>query len=177
MGSNVLTDVQYLPLCAGLTVIGLIVTYVVYRRQGLHAAARMLAWSLLPLGLGLAGAAKAIWQVIYALGSFAFHLAFSPSHWVGAALLAVSLVLFVATGAVSSARLRRLRGSTSDTPPRATAGGQGAGVTRRSVPALPAGTASPAPRKRGGAGASGAPAAVDPDMAEIEAILKQRGIG
>ncbi len=200
---------QYLPLCAGLTVLGLLVALLVFRRRGLRAATRVLAWSLLPLGLGLVGAAKAIWQIVEALVSMVWHVTFSVSGAVGAGLLALSVVLFVVTGAVGSRRLRRAnRGSqaVAGTPgtvagaPRPTATGKaltasavagtavtgtavtGSAVTRSAVTGSRAPvderTSPVAAPTRSPARASGTARGVpeDPDMAEVESILRQRGI-
>lgn len=164
--SQLISDISYLPLCGGLTVIGLIATVLVYRRRGWLAGARMLAWALLPLALALAGAARALWQVVSALASFAFHLAFSPLHWVGAGLLALCVVLFVVTGAVGSRRLGRVRPAGDSAPPAVRAGRARA---PRSATA-PASSTVPAVR-----GSRAAPTA-DPEMDEIAEILKQRGI-
>lgn len=164
--SQLISDISYLPLCGGLTVLGLVATVLVYRRRGRLAGARMLAWALLPLALALVGAARALWQVLAALASFAFHLAFSPLHWVGAALLALCIVLFVVTGAVGSRRLRRVRAG--DTAPPAVAAGRPAAP--RSAPA-PAASKLPAVR-----GPKAAEPAADPEMDEIAEILRQRGI-
>ena len=161
--SQVLSDISYLPLCGGLTVIGLIATVLVYRRRGAVSGARMLAWALLPLALALAGAARAIWQVISALLSFAFHLAFSPLHWVGAALLALSIVLFVVTGSVTSRRVHRAAVGGSAAP----AVRPGTGGARSKPANVPAVAGSNAKAARAGA---------DPEMDEIAEILKQRGI-
>lgn len=169
--SQLISDVSYLPLCGGLTILGLIVTVLVWRRRGWLAGTRMLAWALLPLALALVGAARALWQVLSALLSFAFHLAFSPLHWVGAALLALCVVLFVVTGTIGSRRLHRV------TPGRDTAApsvGSGRQAQPRPAPA-PTGSNVPAVRGSKAAKQAARPAA-DPEMDEIAEILKQRGI-
>jgi hypothetical protein len=162
--AQLLSDISYLPLCGGLTILGLIATVLVYRRRGWLAGARMLAWALLPLALALVGAARALWQVISALLSFAFRLAFSPLHWVGAALLALCIVLFVVTGTISSRRLQRAvvpgASAAAVEPP--------TGGSRRAATKVPAVAGSPKAR----AARPGA----DPEMDEIAEILKQRGI-
>ena len=155
MADGVLNEVQYLPLCVGLTALGLVATVLVWRRRGVRAGLRMLAWSLLPAGLALVGAARVVWDLLSSLARFAVHLTFSPVSWIGLGLLGVSLVLFVVTGALASRRLAGLR--------RGSGRGPGTEVDR----------AGDRPAVRGG---SARPAA-DPEMAEIERILRDRGIG
>ena len=48
--------VAWLPLCAGLTVVGCILSWVAWRRRGAGAGLRGIAWSLLPVAAYLTGA-------------------------------------------------------------------------------------------------------------------------
>ena len=53
MGYN---SIAWLPLTAGLTAIGMILSYYAYRRRGLRSALRWAAVSLLPIAAYLTGA-------------------------------------------------------------------------------------------------------------------------
>ncbi len=57
-----------LPLCAGLTGLGLVLSYLVMRRRGLGAGLRGAAWSLLPLAAYLTGSVKMFWKMGVAIG-------------------------------------------------------------------------------------------------------------
>ena len=41
--------IAWLPLCAGLTGLGLVLSYLVMRRRGIASGLRWAAWSLLPI--------------------------------------------------------------------------------------------------------------------------------
>ena len=56
------SQIAWLPLTAGLTLIGLIVSFFVWRRRGAAAGLRGVAWSLLPLAAYLIGAIELLWR-------------------------------------------------------------------------------------------------------------------
>jgi hypothetical protein len=149
---------EWLPLCGGLTILGLIISWVVWRRRGAAAGLRWVALSLLPLAAYLTHAVKMLWQIGSAIGSFATSFLFSPQVWSGVALTGVAIVLFVVSGT-----MRRGRGRKSGT---AAADGA-AGPADRSAGA-PAGKAlKPAKSK--------APAA-DDDLGDVADILRRHNI-
>lgn len=125
-----------------LTVLGLLVSVLLWRRRGAASGLRAAAWSLLPLAAGLTGTLRLLWELIDSVTSWAARLVFSPAVWLGIVLAVVSGVLFVVSGI-----LRRRTAS------------------RRAVPATPA-------RGKGAPAVGGG----DDDMAEIEALLRKRGI-
>ena len=96
-------QIQWLPLTAGLTLIGLIVSFFVWRRRGAAAGLRGVAWSLLPVAAYLIGAIQLLWRFGSAIASFASSFVFSPRVWAGIIVLIVSLILFVISG-----RLRKI---------------------------------------------------------------------
>jgi hypothetical protein len=171
----------WLPLCAGLTGVGLVLSYVYGRRRGTRAMLRGAAWSLLPIAAYLTGSIEMFWKMGSAIGTFATSFVLSPKVWSGIAVAGLALVLFVVTGGFR--RRRRRRAS------RAVAEGAGTDVVpsgdRQAVPAarqsgavaapgadtVPVAT-KPAPAKRG----KKAAVAEDDDMKEIEEILRRRGI-
>lgn len=132
-----------------LTLLGLVLTVLVWRRRGAASGLRALAWSLLPLAAAATGVLRLGWEVADAAVDWAVRLVFSPVVWAGVALFGLSVVLYVVSGFLMRRR-----------PP---ADGRPEPHGR---PAAPAVEAHP-----------GKPAVGDDDMADIEAILKKHGIG
>ena len=85
-----------------LTVLGLVLSVLLWRRRGAASGLRAAAWSLLPLAAGLTGTLRLLWEIADSVVTWATRLAFSPVVWIGIVLAAVSAVLFVVSG-----RLRR----------------------------------------------------------------------
>src|ERR1700733_6257992 len=98
-----------LPLCAGLTALRLVLSYLVMRRRGPGAGPGGAAWSLLPLASFLTGSIKMFWKIGVAIADFAKGFVFSTEVWSGIAVAGVAVVLFVVSGP-----LRRRRGSRGD---------------------------------------------------------------
>jgi hypothetical protein len=142
-------DVVLLPLCIGLALLGVIATGIAWRRGNKGRVVRGVALALAPIALYFSGLLKLAWNGIVAVIGWASTLIFSPAIWLGMALLGLCVVLWVVGGIVA----------------------------RRSKPAAKSesGTSSAAalPAKRRSA-ANQPP--VDEEMAEIEALLKSRGI-
>lgn len=130
----------------GITVLGLLGSWRVRRRRGTASATRGAAWSLVPMAAYLTG-----------LTAWAAGLVFSPVKWAGIGLLGLASVLYVTSGVM----LRRRVGAGEDATGRA----------RGRAPAE-AGGAGP----RGAVGPRRETAAMDPDLADIEDILRRRGI-
>jgi hypothetical protein len=149
-------QIAWLPLCAGLTAVGIAFSYLAFRRRGVAAGLRATAWSLLPLAAYLTGALKTLWNVGAAIGGFVTGLVFSPMVWSGIVFAGFSVLLFFVSGA--------LRG-------RALAKGRAAGAPA-AVPASGKAVQKPGakPVER-----AAAPAPAD-DFSDIEEILKKRGI-
>ena len=164
------SQIPWFFLCGGLTAAGLIGSWFALRRRGPRAAARWLAWSLLPIALYLLGILQVLWRFGVAIGDFFSGLVFSPKVWSGVVLIGIALVLFVVTGGLRG-RARRKQAKTERD-------GQEP-ATRALAPTPPmtapaTGTASrkaaPVPARRKGA------AADDEDFGEVAAILKRHGI-
>ena len=147
---------EWLPLCGGLTLLGLIISWVVWRRRGAAAGLRWAAISLLPLAAYLTHAVKMLWQIGSAIGSFATSFIFSPQVWSGVALTGLAIVLFVVSGTM------RGRGRKS-----------GAGADSAGGPAgRPAGASAGKALKPA---KSKAPAA-DDDLGDVADILRRHNI-
>jgi hypothetical protein len=133
-----------------LTLLGLMVSVVVWRRAGAGRGLRAAAWSLVPLAAGLTGLLRLAWEILDSLLRWGARLVFSPVVWLGLVVAGVALVLHVA----GTVLLRR-----SGTPP------VRAGDGHRDRAAVDA-----APRRRRG------PEPVLEDQDDIEAILRKHGI-
>ena len=142
-------QIAWLPLCGGLTGLGLVLSYFVMRRRGLGAGLRWAAWSLLPLAAYLTGSIKMFWKMGVAIGDFAKGFVFSAEVWSGIAVAGLAVVLFVVSG-----RLRRRGkrgqdqqavGAKAARPPRRPPGGRSLPGRHRSPPRR-----RPRPRSRRG---------------------------
>jgi hypothetical protein len=91
------SSIAWLPLCAGLTVLGLVLSYLVGRRRGYLSMLRGAAWSLLPIAAYLTGSVEMFWKIGAAIGHYADGFVFSPVKWAGVAVAGVSALLFFAT--------------------------------------------------------------------------------
>jgi hypothetical protein len=100
-------SISWLPLAGGLTLLGLILSWVAWRRRGFAAGLRGVAWSLLPLAAYLTGAIKMLWQMGAAIGDFASSFVFSPRVWAGVIVAGAAGVLFVVSGGLRRARRSR----------------------------------------------------------------------
>jgi hypothetical protein len=142
-------DTVLLPLCIGLALLGVIATGFAWRRGNKGRVIQGVALALAPVALYFSGLLRLLWNGIVAVGSWASTLVFSPAIWFGMALLGLCVVLWMVGGIVA----RRSRSRAKAAP------------SKGSAAALPA---------RGKSARNEPP--VDDDMAEIEALLKARGI-
>ncbi|TYB41458.1 hypothetical protein [Actinomadura chibensis] len=142
-----MSDAAIFAISLGVTVLGLVISWGVYRRRGAGTALRGVALSLVPLAAALTGVTE-----------FFVDLAFSPVKWAGVALAGLAVVLYMASGAMMS---RRASGGDAGGGRAAEDGGRkSAGRSRKPKGAVEG------PARGGG----------DPEMAEIEKILRDRGI-
>ena len=114
-------DATWLVPCAGLSALGFIGAWVLWRRRGPRAGLRLAALALLPLAAWLSGTVRLVWDLGTAVGRWAGGLVLSPRVWAGIGLAGLALVLYLVAG------LLRRRA-----PAR-----QVAGTPRRAVPARP----------------------------------------
>ncbi|GLW08245.1 hypothetical protein Misp01_33750 [Microtetraspora sp. NBRC 13810] len=169
----------WLPLCAGLTGVGLVLSFLALRRRGAAAGLRLAAWSLLPLAAYLTDALPTLVNIVGEITGFVAGLVFSPAVWAGVAMAGLSVVLWVVSGVLRS----RAQG-------RAEAGGKAAPGAVRQAPraqGLPGAAAKTSPLTAPQATRGATPQAAakprqapaktsDDDFSDIEAILKRRGI-
>jgi hypothetical protein len=182
MGYN---SIAWLPLTAGLTVIGFILSYFAWRRHGLRAGMHGVAWSLLPIAAYLTGSIEMFWKIATAIGDFATAFVFSPERWAGVGVAALAVVLFMSAGgrarrkAARRARKAARAGEGSDVAGGATSPASLERVPGRAAETLPASrepatAATGRGKKPAKAGKEAAP--VDDDMKDIEDILRKRGL-
>ncbi|MDN5804302.1 MAG: hypothetical protein L0H26_06930, partial [Microlunatus sp.] len=120
---------------------------------------------LAPIALYFTGLLRLLWDAVVAVVGWASAVVFSPAMWFGLSLLGLCIVLWVVGGML-------IRRTTSKGAPASVAGdgkpAVGAGRTGST------GAGKPKPKKSGRAATAATD--IDPELAEIEAILKDRGI-
>jgi hypothetical protein len=144
----------WLPLCGGLTLLGLIASWVVWRRRGAAAGLRWAAWSLLPIAAYLTHAVRMLWQIGSAIGNFATSFIFSPQVWAGVAVTGLAIVLFVVSGTLRG----RSRKSGADSAARPAAAPAGTAPGKALKPAKSKATAA------------------DDDLGDVADILRRHNI-
>jgi hypothetical protein len=160
--------IAWLPLCGGLTGLGLILSYIAMRRRGLGAGLRGAAWSLLPLAAYLTGAIEMFWKMGAAIGDFAKGFVFSAEVWSGIAVAGIALVLFVVSGPLRRRRVKQGQ----DTQAVRTKPAPGREIAPRTAPAATA----PASRTPVKASKGKNAADDDDDLGDVEDILRRHGI-
>lgn len=148
-----LDDVTWQALTIVLTLLAGGWTYYAWQHRGRSSAVRGAGLTLLPVSAYLTGTLKVAGRTADAVADWATGLVFSPVVWVGFALFGISVLLFLLAGWMSG----REAGSATPAPPRKTR----AAKERKPL--------------NEGTQPKGEPA-IDDDLADIEAILKKRGI-
>lgn len=153
-------DVTWTALTLTLTLLGGIWTWYAFRRRGLAAGLRGAGITLLPLAAYLTDTLRMFTRIADAVSDWAVRLVFSPTVWAGVALAGIAVGLIVV------ARFIDTRGGASTPRPAA-----GSGRGSRALPGAAKSTGK-------GAGKGGAKTAGtgDPELDEIEALLRKRGI-
>jgi hypothetical protein len=96
--------IWWLPICGGLTGLGLVLSYLAARRRGLGSGLRGAAWSLLPIAAYLTGSIEMFWKIGVAICDWAKGFVFSPKVWSGIAVAGLAVVLFLVSGPLRSRR-------------------------------------------------------------------------
>jgi hypothetical protein len=152
-----LDSATWAALALVLTFVGGAMSFLAWRRRGLAAGLRGLAWTLVPVAAWLTGTLKLAGNIVDDVTDWAAHLVFSPSVWLGIVVAGAAVVLWFVSGAML-ARGVGTRGV--------------AGRDRTAaVPGQEHKQVSAAPTKKKSARNDD----LD-DMADIEAILKKHGI-
>ena len=161
-------DVQtaLLPLCIGLGLLGVVVGVIAFVRGRRGRALQGLAFALGVVALYLTGLLRLVWDAVVAVVRWTTGNVFDLEAWVGFGALALAVVLWVVGGVVARRSRRRAKAVAAE--------GRGQAQVGAGKPAAaPAGRTVARPKQ-------GAPAKQQDDsadeMAEIEALLKSRGI-
>lgn len=144
-------------LTAALTVAGAIWTWIAFRRRGAANGLRALGFTLLPAAAWLTGTLEMVVEIAGSVTDWATSLVFNVLTWSGVGLAGLALLLFVVSGFIRDRQLGRGQAAGGKTAP---VGDRPAG--RRELPATPQ-------RAQGGS-------PIDDELADIEALLKKRGI-
>lgn len=145
----------WLPVAAGLSAVGLVISIVLWRRRGAASGLRAASWSLLPIGLYLVGLLGVLVPFGFRLASWAVHLVFSLTAWIGIAVIGLAVLLWIVSGVLLSRR--RVRDAED--------GDRAVGPSRDPGSKQVTTGRSPAKAK-----------ASDDEFGDIEEILKRRGI-
>src|SRR6202161_1749196 len=168
---NTWNSIAWFPLCAGLTGVGLVLSWFTWRRRGLRRGIRAVAWSLLPMALYLTGSILLVGRIGSAVVQFASSFVFSPKTWAGVILLCLSAAIFLTSGGVPRLR-RKKRGGHGDEKEASKKPGAPA-VTTAGNRAVAQVGAAPKQAKPAKQGKGGDDAGLDP---EVAAILRRHGI-
>ena len=148
------------PLCIGVTVIGLALSWIAWRRRGAASGMRGAAYSLLPLGLYLTGVIPLLWRIGTQIAGWAAGLIFKPTVWAGTLVVALAVLLWIVSGMMIRRKVtkgNRADDGDAEAAPRATEAGR------------------PSADRTIATGQSAAPGG-DDDFKDIEELLRQRGI-
>ena len=180
-------SIEWLPLTAGLTVLGLVLSYLAMRRHGVRPALRYFAVSLLPIAAYLTGATEMLWKVGAAIGQFGTGFVFSTTKWAGIGVTGLAIALFIAAGgrgrrkasrqARKEARATRKAADLDAPGPSLAASTRTAGTEVTRAMTQPR-TPVPAPRETATKATKVSRKAepIDDDLKDIEDILRKRGI-
>ena len=94
-------DTVLLPLCVGLTLLGVIATGIAWRRGNKGRVVQGVGLALAPLALYFSGLLRLLWNGVVAVGRWAAEIVFSPAVWLGLSLLGLCVVLWVVGGFVA----------------------------------------------------------------------------
>ena len=164
--------IAWLPLCGGLTGLGLVLSYLAMRRRGIGAGLRGAAISLLPVAAYLTGAIEMFWKIGTAIGDFAAGFVLSARVWSGIAVTGLAALLFVVSGPLRRRGVKRGKGQQAVGPD--TAGSKLPAVAGAApVATRPSAVGATAPvRARKGKNAGDD----DDDLGDVEDILRRHGI-
>jgi hypothetical protein len=156
-----LDETTWAALALVLTILGAAYSWAAWRRSGLAAGLRGLAWTLVPVAAWLTGTLKLAAGILDDVLAWAARVVFSPLVWLGIIVAGVAVLLWVVSG------LMRARGIGVRDRPREVA------VSRRGARE----EESPAPgRQATGRKRSRRNDDDLDDIDDIEAILKRHGI-
>jgi hypothetical protein len=142
------------PIFVAVTVVGLILSGLAWRRKGARSGIRGIAWSLLPAAAWLTHSLGLVGRIVSAVVRFGAGFVFSPQAWLGVILVGISVLLFLVSGGIPLVGWRRRHRREVDSD-------RSHGEPRPPV----AGSSSRAAVESG-----------DDDLADVRDILKKHGI-
>jgi hypothetical protein len=150
-------------LTAALTVAGAIWTWIAFRRRGAANGLRAMGFTLLPAAAWLTGTLEMVVEIAGSVTDWATSLVFNVLTWTGVGLAGLAVVLFLVSGFIRDRQLAR--GQAAGRTGRKGTSGTTSAASPQSLPEA----SSTRPGTRGGS-------PVDDDLADIEALLRKRGI-
>jgi hypothetical protein len=155
-------------ICVAVTAVGLILSWLVWRKNGATRGMRAVAWSLLPLAAYLTGAVLLLGRIVNAIVRFAGSFVFSPKSWAGVIVVGLVVLLFLISGGLPLLNWRKSRERKKAAAVAARSGQGAAGTQAGSAQRAVTSTGRSAPQQRG--------PGEDDDMGDIQEILRRRGI-
>ncbi len=140
-------------LTLSLTLLGGIYTWFAFRSRGFVAGLRGVGFTIIPVALLLTDTLETATRIGSAIGDWVGNFAFSPASWLGIILAVASVSCFVAAGFLAERGVGGAKVAEPGEKPR-----------RKELPKGRGGKKEPVLSD------------VDPEMAEIEALLRKRGI-
>lgn len=144
-------EATWAAFAATLTLLGLVWTALAWRRRGATAAARALGFTLLPIAAWLTGTLEMFTEIAGSITDWATSLVFNPITWAGIGVGGLGVALIVVAGIVRERQLARAK----------ELGGPAPGRRLEEAPST---------RERPGG------PVLDDDLADIEEMLRKRGI-
>jgi hypothetical protein len=179
-------SIPWLVLALGLTALGVVLSYIAYKRRGLRPAVMGTAWSLLPIAAYLTGAIEMLWKIGVAIGQFGTGFVFSPMKWAGIGVTGLAVALFLAAGGRRRRAASREARKAARADRKAEADGSPAAPALAQARTTPGTQIRPAERQRvpldrataatSAKGSRKAAVPDDDDLKDIEDILRKRGI-
>lgn len=165
-----MTEATWAALTVTLTLLGLAWTWLAFRRRGMANALRAFGFTLLPAAAWLTGTLEMFVEISGSVVDWASSLVLNPTTWTGIALAGAAVASWAVSGYLRDRQLGKARapGTTSQALGSQRALPDGSPRARRSE-------ASPT-AARTTRSSSASAAEPDDEMAEIEALLKKRGI-
>ena len=151
-------DASWLAWTATLTVLGAVWAVYAFRNRGAASGLRGAGIAMLPAAAYLTGTLEMFTEIGSSIADWATHLVFRPKVWVGVALAGLAALCLFVSGVL------RERGR----------GGAGPSAPKKRSRTRVEGSEEPRAVERG-RHQKGEPV-IDDDLADIEAILKKRGI-
>ncbi len=146
------------PVFILITLAGLVLSVIAWRKKGARSGIRGIAWSLLPIAAWLTHALRLIGHLVSSVVQFAGGFVFSPTAWLGVILVGASALLFLVSGGIPFVGWRKHRKAEKASRERRPGGGKPAAALTKA------------------GGKTSAPANQDDDLGDVRDILKKHGI-